>query len=106
MLEFTGGWLSLFRDPAIQPSQRPAARKPPGPDYAALVEALANDIGPPDGAGELFLTPEQAARVRRAGWSARPGCWRCPAIPWEFVALYPWLWHLREMPSESRSMSW
>ena len=44
---------------------------------------------------------------RRTGWSARAGLWRCPAIPWEFVALYPPLRHLSDdLDPACRSMPW
>src|SRR5262249_53567757 len=107
MLEFHGGWLNLFRDPRTQPSRpQPAIRKPPSPDYESLVDALIN-IGVPDGAGELALCHADAACIRHAGWSAHPGCWRCPVIPWEFIARYPRLWHLADdLDPAGRSMPW
>src|SRR5215471_3155323 len=104
----------IFRDPPPdsqhhQPvNNPPASNPPPSPDYAALVTALVDHLGVfPDGAGELMLSAEESAAIRRTGWSARGGLWRCPAIPWEFVALYPPLWHLSDdIDPASRTMPW
>ena len=105
----------IFRDPPSPDLQHPqpvtnppASNPPPSPDYAALVTALLDHLGVfPDGAGELMLSAEESAVIRRTGWSARAGLWRCPAIPWESVRLYPGLWHLSDhLDSAWRSMPW
>jgi len=97
--------LTLFRDSATE--ALPLTPKPaPGPDYAGLVDILI-DLQPPDNAGEIVINADEARRIRRAGWTARAGVWRCPTIPPEFLGLYPPLWHLRDdIDPASRPIHW
>jgi hypothetical protein len=83
--------LNLFRDASEPP--RPVAHPPSGPDYESLADVLIN-LQPPDNAGEILINPDEAAAIRRTGWSARPGVWRAPLVPWQYIAPYRWLWHL------------
>jgi|SRR5438309_9771269 hypothetical protein len=55
---------------------------PPALDYAALVDVLTQLYQIPDGLGETVLRPDEAAVIRRCGFSARAGSpWRCPPLP-------------------------
>jgi hypothetical protein len=88
-------WPVTFRDQGPQSSPTPS-NPAPGPNYSAIVAALLELRQIPDWAGETVLDSSEAARIRTCGFTARKGLWRCPPLPWEFLGLYPPLWHLSD----------
>jgi hypothetical protein len=90
-------------------SQAPSLIEKPDssqPDFASLVDILIV-LAPPDAAGEINITSEEASRIRDVGWFARKGVWRAPLIPWRFIAPFPNLWVLDDQTDpDSRPACW
>jgi hypothetical protein len=99
--------LPLYRGNGNVPPLVPPKIPPHQPDYAELANLL-NTFMPPNNLGEFSISGEEAASLRKLGWSARgPGIWRAPTLPWEAVSLFRTLWLLADhIDPASRPCPW